>query len=183
MVKIGSGSEGLQLEQASRRIPIEPYAGCGRQGRERVVARFCEIHSPTVPAVPLEPYTQATRDNAKVGFQSCCGINTRSVRTYLRKSEALGKIETVRTCANRPTEFLVTILDEAVLERQYVAAPNSELDRQSTTEPRNGRSGSVASTEWQYTAYKVFEEDTPNLSASQSDGEDWIFAQKAKGAL
>ena len=110
------------------------------------------------------------------------GINTRQVRTYLRELEALGEIVAIKKGANRPTEYFVAILSNDVFERQHIATPQSEMDRQSTTEPKDRWTGSVASVDRQCAAYEVLEEDSPRSSTSKTDGGDWVFAEKGLGS-
>lgn len=111
------------------------------------------------------------------------GIKPRQVRNCLRELEDLGEIETVEKGANRPTKYRVSVLSDEVLERQRISTPKGQVDRQSTTAPDNGWSGNTASVERQRIAYEVIEDMAPSLSATETGGSDWLFAEKGGEAL
>ena len=137
--------------------------------------------TPTARAILAQLARHAGKGNLARPSQALlarrAGINTRSVRTYLRELEALGEIVTFEKGANRPTNYHVAILSDDVVDRQHTAAPSDDLDRQSTTEPKNGWSGSVASVDRQHTAYEVIEGNAPSFPTAETDGDDWVFAE------
>lgn len=111
------------------------------------------------------------------------GINTRQVRKLLRELEDLGEILPVRKGANKPTEFRLTILSDEVVDRHCGAEPAVEMDRHSTTGPKNRGTGTVGSVDRHCGTYEVIEGNTPRLSASESDGWDGSIAEKKEGAF
>lgn len=139
--------------------------------------------TPTARAILAQLARHANREHLSRPSQALlarrAGLNTtRQVRKILRELEAVGEIVAVKRGANKPTEYLVAILSDDVVDRHCSATPNPEMDRNSTTGPENGGTGTVGSVDRHCRTYEVFEEDTPSLSASETDGEDWIFAEK-----
>ena len=109
------------------------------------------------------------------------GINTRQVRKLLRELEALGEIEAIKKGANKPTEYRVTVLNDDVVDRHCGAEPSAEMDRHSTTGPKNGGTGTLGSVDRHCGTYEVTEERVPSLPASEKDGWDCDNAEKREG--